>query len=144
MDEQTQMQPEAPPAPARIDEQARRRPTFDEATSEPVTLGDGQDWHVPKPRIRFRFAATERGFTEAFSHGREYDALMQRWREAKGEASLRAEFAVFAFLLRVNYELSDDDLADLLVFDLDDDTETVLTALAWGNDGPKRTSAGSD
>lgn len=116
------------------DEKGRRRDTF--AGGVPVVLGDGQPWHLPKPKVglahevgpdgTLRFGKTRRSFGEA------YDALLDVYLEAEdGPTEINALLALAVDLLARNYDLGGDDFRDLLPRWLDDEPNTEMwTAIA--------------
>ena len=104
-----------------LDEKALRKSGFSEGYQ--VTLADGQAWTVPKPRFRFRPTFGPDGRTEVGglpTFGAEYDQQIETLYGA-GDVepieSIRVRMDMAARLLRSNYSLTDDDLADLIVLD---------------------------
>jgi hypothetical protein len=108
-----------------LDELALRKPGFSEGYK--VTLADGQEWKFPRPRIRFRPRIGADGRVEVGggpSFGPEYDQqldILFGAVEAEPLEQLRVKFEVAVRLLRSNYDLTDAQLADLVVFEPDDD-----------------------
>ena len=128
-----------------IDELSKRRPTFDEANSHPVTLGDSQTWHLPKPVVRHRpvFKGGNADYARAVNDDPEL-ALVKTIEEEDSYISI-ANMA--AWLLGKNYDLSDDDLGDILTYDPDDKSPDrwplKVLAVAYGRTGPKASSDGA-
>jgi hypothetical protein len=114
--------------PDRLDEQARRRPDF--RGGVPVTLADGQEWYLPRPRKLFVADDSEAGFRLRWDLGDEYGRLFEAARSiATFEDMVRAEFALAKYLLRLNYDLDAAALGRLLVFDYADDPDPALERL---------------
>ena len=116
-------------------EQYRRRDGFapDERTSTPVTLADGQVWHLGRPWLElvpiFRDGKPV-DHARVLTCGDELDFLLELIARAKpGPAQILAVMAVGAFLLRRNYDLEDDELNRLFVFRGDDDSQAMLRAI---------------
>ena len=107
-----------------IDEAALRRPTFRDGHK--ITLANGQEWTIPKPRLRLRprfEGGKAKGFNDLPSWGGEDDELVDTLfgvGEVDGAAWVEARFELLARLLLANYDLADDQLADLLTIDRDD------------------------
>jgi len=108
-----------------LDEKALRKPGFSEGYK--VTLADGQEWTFPKPRIRFRPRIGADGRVEVGggpSFGQEYDQqldILFGVAEVEPLERLRVKFEMAVRLLQANYSLTDNDLAELLVLELDDE-----------------------
>lgn len=144
-----------------IDEPSKRRPGLDPEACTPVVMSDGQVWFLPRPYLTFtpifrdgRPAGTWRWL----SYGPPIDELIA----AVGAAEKVPEFVLAvvclgAFMLRRNYELEDEELAEVLVY-RDGDPESVRIArelcnvatgglLDYGGEGvlddPKAPPAGS-
>jgi hypothetical protein len=102
----------------------RRYPFVAEPHSVPVKFADGQDWIVPKPffQLRPRFkdgVAThcDRGI----SYGRDIDALLELVARADDvDMKLSAIAGLAAYQLKLNYNLDDAELDQLLQFRADD------------------------
>ena len=135
-----------------LNELERRKPTFDEANSVGVTLGDGQKWFVPKPWLEIRptfSGGRATGNYPVNTYGHELDALVDVIAEAKDSLERLSGIAsVAAYLLTQQYELEDGDLDKLLCFRLDDQSSTnwahQVINVATGHSGPKRLRAGGD
>lgn len=134
----------------RLDEQALRRPTFEDGTA--VALADGQDWTLPRPRVRFVPDGSEMGFGVrlALDDGGKFQALMTALDSASNDpAYIRAELAVGRHLLLANYDLTPEQVADLLQFSYGENADPVGAAIrdavmgvAYGN-GPKPSEPGT-
>jgi hypothetical protein len=104
-----------------LDERALRKPGFSDGHK--VALADGQEWTFPKPRIRFRPRIGPDGRVEVGggpSFGPEYDGQLDVLfgvTEAEPFERLRVKFEVAVRLLRGNYELTDDQVGELLVME---------------------------
>jgi hypothetical protein len=130
-----------------IDEASRRKPCFDIASSAPVTLADGQAWHIPKPWLEVR---------PVFQNGRavdtrpaltidaEFDMLKQAVIDAEGEAIILAGANLAADMLRRHYQLDDTELGSLLAFREGAVWIKEIMQVANGFNGPKAGSAGDD
>ena len=112
-------------APDRLDERSLRRPDFMEGV--PIRFGDGQDWSIPRPSVRFAPTAPgpDGAIGVAVLHCYEQDSMIRATvkaveESATGAARLQHLFALAAALLRVNYDLTHGDLETLLGFDADD------------------------
>jgi len=102
-----------------LDELALRKPGFSEGHK--VTLADGHEWTFPKPRIRFRPKIGLDGRVEVGggpSFGPEYDEQLDVMFGVRDEIDpierLRVKFEVAVRLLSANYNLTTDQLGDLL------------------------------
>lgn len=109
-----------------LNESELRTDAFTEG--RPVTLGDGQPWHLPKttPLVRPVFEGgrvVDMGIFE--SHGTESDAIIREMRGHDGEDILDyiiLRLNAAALLLTRNYRLDDDALDILLRLDTADPT----------------------
>ncbi len=132
------------------DERALRRPGFSEG--HPVTLADGQEWTLPKPRIRFKPKVVD-GRVEVGggpSFGPEYDTqldILFGVADVEPVEQLRVKFEMAVRLLSANYDLTPEDFAELIVLEPDDpasdDRWEQLTRAIMGI-GPKPSPATSD
>lgn len=139
-----------------LDEQALRRPGFKEGT--PVVLADGQAWHLRRPVVRFVPSDSDVGFRACLSlaRGDGYDALLTAWQSAAEAAredesasarAVAAELALGRAVLTANYDLTTEQLAELLQFGFDPDDEEAfrirseVLAAATGDD-PKPSAGG--
>ena len=104
-----------------LDETALRKPGFAEGYK--VRLADGQEWTFPKPRFRFRPKIGPDGRVEVGggpSFGPEYDQQFEVLFgvvESDGFEQLRVKLEMAVRLLQSNYELTANDLAELLVLE---------------------------
>lgn len=140
-----------PSAP--LDEKALRRPTWVEGV--PVTLWDGQVWHLPRPTLAgFYPRRSKDGLVEAqvgYSFGPDYDYLLDEVLDAtEVQEQVGALMAVAAHLLITNYDLPDEALPRLLYYAFDgqprrEDNRAMweaIQAVAFGQ-APKATPVGS-
>jgi hypothetical protein len=137
--------------PEKLDEQALRRPEFEDGA--PVVLADGQEWRLPRPRVRLVPDDSDRGFKLRLAlpadEGR-FQTLMDTLDAAtEGVDLMRAELAVARHLLLLNYDLTPAQVADLLQFSYrDDDPEgaairEAVMGVAYGN-APKPSDGGTE
>ncbi len=132
-----------------------RKPTFDLEDTVPVTLGDNTEWRFPRIwfSLRPRFSggrATAMKLTS--SAGTEFDALKQAVEDAPGDEGgdwTLAAANLAAYLLSLNYDLTDEQLQELLVFPTTGEHAFALfrtiMAVASGTADPKApTTSGSD
>jgi hypothetical protein len=103
-----------------LDEKSLRRPTFSEGYA--VTMADGQEWILPKPRICFKpriiDGKVEIGGGPSF--GPEFDDkldILFGVTEADPSERLRTKFEVAVRLLAANYDLRPEDFAELIVLE---------------------------
>jgi hypothetical protein len=106
-----------------LDETALRRPTWRDGHK--ITLADGQEWTIPKPRLRLRprFENGKVVGVRDVEYAPEDDSLVDTLfgaADAEADAWVAARWELLARLLRANYDLSDDALAELLVIDPED------------------------
>jgi hypothetical protein len=103
-----------------LDERSLRKPGFSEGLA--VTLADGQEWVLPKPRIRFKPKIVD-GQVEIIggcSFGPEFDDkldILFGVTEADPAERLRVKFEVAVRLLATNYNLEPDNFAELIVLE---------------------------
>lgn len=125
-------------------EAALRRPTF-QADSVPVVMADGQPWYLPRPYVELcpRFENGRLATIGSETHlGDDFDALVVAAApsEATGGVTYGAILDLGAFLLRWNYELSDEQLGRLLRYRRGDEVAEErfgqIHDVATGN-GPK-------
>ncbi len=106
-----------------LDEAALRKPGFSDGHK--VTLADGQEWTLPRPKMRFKPKIVD-GRVEVgggATFGPEYDESMEILFgvvEVEPVERLRVKFELAVRLLRANYELTDDDVSALIVLEPDD------------------------
>jgi hypothetical protein len=137
-----------------FDEQYCRRAGWTEGGS--AELADGRRWTFPRIRLRLTpRPADGGGHTVAVSRTAGGHALprLDEWVAAitsppgaiPGDVYWGARMDAAATLLGLNYELSDDDLAALLVFDPDDERSKSrwdeIDAAILGSGAPKPTPA---
>lgn len=115
----------------RIDEQERRRPEF--VGDVPVTLCDGGTWFLPKPRICLAPKRNATGFETrcaVMGWGHDYysklDALEVAGLKDDSVAAINAEMDLACALLLRNYDLTDDELAEVLWFDMQDEANGAM------------------
>lgn len=136
-----------------IEEMDRRKPGF--RGDVEVTLCDGQTWYLPRPRVRFNpVEANGSSVTASAMHsfGPEYMTKVEAWHKCLAdEASTMAEYAAVLMdlavaLLRLNYDLTIEEVGSVLWFDFGqpEDTDNVamreiLIGTAMGM-VPKKTS----
>jgi hypothetical protein len=107
-----------------LDERSLRKPSF--SAGYPVVLADGQAWTFPKPRIRFRPRIGSDGRVEVgggAGFGPEFDAsidVLYGVVETDGIEQLRVTLEMAVRLLRSNYDLTNDDVATLIVYEPND------------------------
>jgi hypothetical protein len=108
-----------------MDEKALRRPEFSEGPR--VVLGDGQAWRFPKPRIRIVATADESGVMRGvprLSHGLDHDRTVAKLFEQGDDSEVFAKVAeqvrLAAVLLRRNYDLTADQLDELIGIEFGD------------------------
>lgn len=120
--------PAAPPAPAfPIAEADHRRLDF--LAEVPVTLADGQCWHLKKPRLRFGGrldGAGKPGLKMMCAFGTEYDERVEAYYRTHHDdapdedeilARILAEVDLAVGLLLANYDLDYDQAGALVQFD---------------------------
>lgn len=135
-----------------LDEASKRKPNFDARNSAPVVLADGQSWFVPKPWLEIRPVFRSGKAVTAYpvlTCGPELDALIEAMGESDDlDGQVTAVASLAAYLLRWHYELTDDDLDQLLAFRIGDETSLdwlrETCNIATGRSGPKVWSAGGD
>lgn len=131
-----------------LDERTLRRPEFAEGT--PIRLGDGQEWHLPRPIVQHLPVETEDGAlvfgARRLACGPRFDALFDRMVSAEGEEGIaNAALNLGAYLLRLNYSLTIADLQVLLPCDGTEDNQAMWQSIidsATGI-GPKASAGGS-
>lgn len=106
-----------------LDEKALRRPTLDESTSAPVTLPGGVTWLLPRPHYRlrptFRGGRLVREDARLCTDDPEFDRLVKAVGNAATDPAADFDAAMIdltAYMLRVNYDLSDEQMGE--VFDV--------------------------
>jgi hypothetical protein len=115
------------------DESSRRKPGF--IAGCPVTLADGQEWTFPLPKLRLSPRRAEDRYV--ITAGRVGFPRYREWVEAitaapgqiGGIAYWNARMDAAATLLRANYDLSDDEVDELLAWE--DDGPDGLSTQRW-------------
>jgi hypothetical protein len=106
-----------------LDEKALRKPGFTDGY--PVVMADGQTWTLPKPRFRLKPHRVD-GKIEILcraTFGPESDPdldILYGAVEADYREVIRVKFAMTARLLLSNYDLTDDQLGELIVLEVGD------------------------
>lgn len=106
-----------------LDEQSLRRPNVF-AQEASVVLCDGQVWWLPKPRVVIKPVRGASGFTTRTSStwGDDYyervHRLMELSQSEDFEAVISAQMDLCCELLLRNYVLNDEQLAELIQFDV--------------------------
>jgi hypothetical protein len=120
-------------------ETERRKPGVD-VCGVPIKFGDGQLWHVPKPRVRFAPLVTD-GQVElgvSTTYGTHIDALLLTMAIADDDVQrLAAVMTLAGLLLREYYDLASDELEQLLSLEAPDWMRLVV-ATATGHFGVGR------
>lgn len=138
-----------------LNEYELRTPLFEEGT--PVKLADGQEWQFPKPRVRLVPANNDQGWKTVLVRpdGGVFVGLMSKY-EALGEDSTIAsmaslELAVAKHLLLANYELSEDQVGQLLQFGYDEKADPegseirqAVMGVVFGYSAPKPSAVGGE
>jgi hypothetical protein len=133
------------------DERAKRKPGFDERNSAWITLADGARWAFPKPWLEV-YASFRDGRAVStcpvLTYGPELDELVNAVGECRENATLIIGAATLgAFLLRHNYDLSDEELDRLFAVRVDDpsswDWARAVVEVATGCGGSRSFRGGS-
>jgi hypothetical protein len=135
-----------------FDERAKRHPEFDERNSAWITLADGGRWAFPKPwlEVHARFRDGRAVASDpVLTYGPELEALVDAVDECRDNAALLVGAASLgAYLLRRNYDLSDDDLDRLFAVRVGDPSSwewaKAVIGVATGTSGSRSFRAGSD
>lgn len=137
--------------PEKLNEQALRRPKFEDGA--PVVLADGQEWRLPRPRVRLVPDDSDLGFKVRVAvpgdDGRFQELMDALDDPASNRPAAARELAVARHLLLLNYDLTPAQVADLLQFGYhDNDPEGMaireaVMGVAFGN-GPKPSDAGTE
>ncbi len=103
-----------------LDEKALRKPSFSEGYK--VTLADGQEWTLPKPRIRFKPSIVDGKVevTGAPTFAPEFDEaldVLYGVKVVEPIEHLRVKFEMAVRLLSANYDLQSEDLVNLIVLE---------------------------
>ncbi|WP_165251175.1 hypothetical protein [Paludisphaera soli] len=119
-----------------FDEAALRRPEFTEGYK--AALGDGREWTFPKAVLRIvpaRLADGSFGVKETPPYGDDYQADLRVVLDNADDTPegiyryVVARMTLAAKLLLRNYDLTDDQLADLLYFDTGGGTNAMWAAI---------------
>lgn len=133
-----------------MNEQEKRIDTFDAANSVAVVFADGQAWFVPKPwiviRPQFKGGVAVNAY-RFLTYSENLDTLVEAISMADGDGDQVVGVATLAaYLLRYNYDLSDDELDQLLAFRVGDPASLAwvgqVVETATGRNGPKVVRAG--
>lgn len=111
-----------------VDERARRRSDF--LGGVPVRMADGQEWILPKPRVRFApsddgFAVVLAGAGDAFNavSSAYYAALDRPMDDERNIHIIRAELDLAMALIQRNYDVTPQEMAGVLQFSYDETDE---------------------
>jgi hypothetical protein len=107
--------------PPRLDEKALRRETFVEG--EPVVLADGQTWELRRPVVRFARANNDVGVRRVLKlvGDDSFESLCAAYEACEpGLDLVRRELALGEAVLLANYDLTLDQVTQLLQFGYDD------------------------
>jgi hypothetical protein len=135
-----------------IDERAKRRPEFEERNSVWIALADGSRWAFPKPWLEVHASFREGRAVSShpvLTYGPQLDELIAAIGECRDNAALLIGAASLgAFLLRHNYDLSDEDLDRLFAVRVGDpsswDWARAVIDVATGAGGSRSFRGGSD
>jgi hypothetical protein len=115
-----------------IDEKQRRRPDF--RGGVPVRMADGQDWTLPRPRVRFVPDDGPEGFRVYLTGpGDDYaDLLAATDAPPDVGGMIRADMALARRLVTTNYDLTGDELVAIvqLGYDSENDPDGLAIRLA--------------
>ena len=133
-----------------LDAESLRRPDF--TPGREIAIADGQKWTFPLPVIELVPDDNDAGFAIAASAGEgdEYGRLYNRWYESEDLIeSIGSILGMARLLLRRNYRLSTEDLAQVLRFSLcewDEDGKAMFNAVrdVCTGRGPKPSAAGDE
>jgi hypothetical protein len=107
----------------RIDEQSRRKPGFSPGVA--VVMADGQEWTFPPPRLRLSPVRSGDGFAVAVNRVglpdyARWEAVLCSEAQVPPEEYWSVRMTAPATLLLANYELIDEELGSLLVWEAGD------------------------
>lgn len=111
----------------KYNEQACRRDIFSQDV--PVALCDGQIWWLAKPRVVFRPTHGPNGYGSRMSSiwGDDYYKLIEDVIKAGQsgdlDVAIASQFALCCELLLRNYDLTQEQLSELIYFDLNEDPD---------------------
>ena len=128
----------------KLNEKALRKDSFTEGAV--VKLADQQEWTFPKPTIELLPIITEGKaiFGPARpSFGQEYWELFETYAQAENSGETMAALLNLAiYIIRKNYDISDEDVVNLFPFVYGDDENSEMWGqiadVAMGNGSPKR------
>jgi hypothetical protein len=134
------------------DERAKRKAEFDERNSVWISLADGGRWAFPKPWLEVHAAFRGGRAVSTYpvlTYGPELDELVGAIGACRDNAALIIGAATLgAFLLRHNYDLSDEDLDCLFAVRVGDppswDWAKAVIDVAAGTGGSRSFCGGSD
>jgi len=97
-----------------LDETALRRESWREGV--PVTLCDGQVWHLPRPVMEYYYLGDDPAPRSSAGLGREVERIIDGLFDAEDdfERQTYLTYRLARALLSINYDLADDDFAVLL------------------------------
>jgi hypothetical protein len=132
-------------------ERAKRKPGFDERNSVWIDLADGTRWAFPKPWLEIHASFRDGRAVSTYpvlTYGPELEGLVGAVSESRDNAALLIGAATLgAFLLRHNYDLSDEDLDRLFAVRVDDpsswDWARAIIEVATGSGGSRSFRDGS-
>lgn len=127
-----------------LDEKSLRRETWEEESGSWVTFADGQAWLLPKPWVRRRPTRVNGvlQFGASTEYGAEFDAMLKAveddWTQGNSELAIS--------LLQRNYDLTEDQIYELLVIDSRStrDWRNDVYSVANGFNAPKPSSGGDE
>lgn len=107
-----------------LNEVELRKPGFREGYA--LMMADGQRWHIPKPRIRVKLLERENesSILQRPAFGDAYEQsidILFGVEEATNWKRLETRFKLMAALLRENYELTPQNVSELLILEVDDE-----------------------
>lgn len=121
----------------KIDEQSRRTERY--SGDVPVVLADGQQWCLPKPRVRYApkpMPDGNPGSVRRTSFGRGYDEALDEFLRSETDETeggvmrqVNAHLSLASALIRINYDLTDDEVEDLVQLDFSADATPEDAAL---------------
>jgi hypothetical protein len=108
---------------SRIDEKSRRKPGFTAGVA--VVLADGQEWSFPPPRLRLRPVRSGDGFAVTVNRVGlpdypRWEAVLCSEAPVPPEEYWSVRMTAAVALLLANYELTDQELGSLLVWETGD------------------------
>jgi hypothetical protein len=135
-----------------LDERAKRSLQFDERNSTWIDLADGGRWAFAKPWLEVHAAFRDGRAVASYpvlTYGPELDELVNAIDECRDNAALLIGAASLgAYLLRRNYDLSDEELDQLFAFRVGDpsswDWAKAVIGVATGTSGSRSFRVGSD